>query len=66
MKEFWRNLYEIEDEKIKEIEKKSSWIRKKKIKTDKKYYDCDDIEYKGIRDVKIYLICQLIKININQ
>ena len=35
MKEFWRNLYEIEDEKIKEIEKKSSWIRKKKLKQTK-------------------------------
>ena len=32
--------------------KKSSWVKKNLFKTDKKYYDYDDIEYKGIRDVR--------------
>ena len=31
---------------------KSSWVKKNLFKTDKKYYDYDDIEYKGIRDVR--------------
>ena len=50
IKEIRRNLYEIENEKnlfipkIKEIEKSLFEL--------KKYYDYDDIKYKGIRDVR--------------
>ena len=40
-------------------------IEKNLFKT-KKYYDYDDIECKRIFSVKKYLICQLIKIIINQ
>ena len=52
-----RNLYDIENEKnlsaskIKEIERNLIELEENVSKT-KKYYDYDDIEYKGIRDVK--------------
>ena len=55
IKEIRKNLYEIENEKnlftqkIKEIEKNILEFEKNLSKTDKKYYDSDDIEYKGIR-----------------
>ena len=41
-------------------------LQNKKISKTKKYYDYDDIEYKGTRNIKIYLICQSMKIIINQ
>ena len=55
--EIRRNLYEIENEKnllapkIKEIERNLLELEENLFKP-KKYYDCDDTEYKGIRDVK--------------
>ena len=55
--EIRRNLYEIENEKslfgskIKGIEKNLTELEKNISKT-KKYYDYDDIEYRGIRNVK--------------
>ena len=55
--EIRRNLYEIENEKnlfapkIKEIERNLLELEKNLFKP-KKYYDYDDTEYKGIRDVK--------------
>ena len=51
------NLYETENEKsffkskIKEIEKNLTELEENLSKT-KKYYDHDDIEYRGIRNVK--------------
>ena len=55
--EIRRNLYEIENEKnlfaskIKEIERNLTELEENLSKT-KKYYFYDDIEYKGIRNVK--------------
>ena len=52
-----RNLYETESEtnlfesKIKEIERNLAELEENLSKT-KKYYDCDDIEYNGIRNIK--------------
>ena len=52
-----KNLYKIESEKnlfetkIKEIERNLAELEENLSKT-KKYYDYDDIEYNGIRDVK--------------
>ena len=55
IKEIRKNLYEIENKnlsesKIKEIEKNLLELEESLSKF-KKYYDCDDAEYKGIRDV---------------
>ena len=50
-KEIRKGLYKIENEKIKQIEKNLLKLEKNFSKL-KKYYDYDDIEYKGIRDVK--------------
>ena len=55
--EIRKNLYEIENEKnlfaskIKEIERNLTELEESLFKT-KKYYDYDDIEHKGIRNVK--------------
>ena len=55
--EIRRNLYEIENEKslfeskIKDIERNLTELEENLSKT-KRYYDYDDIEYKGIRNVK--------------
>ena len=55
--EIRRNLYEIENEKslfeskIKEIERNLTELEENLSKT-KRYYDYDDIEYRGIRNVK--------------
>ena len=55
--EIRKNLYEIENEKnlfaskIKEIERKLTELEENLSKT-KKYYDYDDIEYNGIKDLK--------------
>ena len=55
--EIRKNLYEIESEKnlfeskIKEIERNLTELEENLSKTEK-YYDCDDIEHNGIRDVK--------------
>ena len=55
--EIRRNLHEIENEKnlfapkIKEIERNLLKLEENLFKP-KKYYDCDDTECKGIRDVK--------------
>ena len=57
IKEIRKNLYEIENEtnpsesKIKEIEKNLTELEENLSKT-KKYYDYDDIEYRGIRNVR--------------
>ena len=56
IKEFRRNFYEIENKKnlskskIKEIEQNLIELEESLFKLNK-YYDYDDIEYKGIRDV---------------
>ena len=56
IKEIRRNLYEIENKKnlskskIKEIEENYYELQKRLSKLNK-YYDYDDIEYKGIRNV---------------
>ena len=56
IKEIRKNLYEIENEKnhselkIKEIERNLTELEENLSKT-KKYYDYDDIEYRGIRNV---------------
>ena len=71
IKEIRRNLYDIENpknlfaSKTKEIERNLFELEESLFKP-RKYYDYHDIIYKGIRDVEIYLICQLIKIIINQ
>ena len=55
--EIRRNLYEIENKKnlfeskIKKIEKSLTELEENLSKT-KKYFDYDDIEYRGIRNVK--------------
>ena len=57
MKEIKKNLYEIENEKnlseskIKEIEKNLTELEENLSKT-KNYYDYDDSEYRGIRNVR--------------
>ena len=57
IKEIRKNLYEIENEKnfseskIKEIEKKFTELEENLSKI-KKYYDYDDNEYRGIRNVR--------------
>ena len=57
IKEIRKNLYEIENErntsesKIKEIEKNLPELKENLSKT-KKYYDYDDIECRGIRNVR--------------
>ena len=57
IKEIRKNLYEIEYEKqpseskIKDIERNLTEIEENLSKT-KKYYDYDDIEYRGIRNVR--------------
>ena len=57
IKEIRKNLYEIENEKnlseskIKEIEKNLTELEENLSKT-KKHYDYDDIEYRGIRNVR--------------
>ena len=57
IKEIRKNLYEIENEKspyeskIKEIERNLTELEENLSKT-KKYYDYDDIEYRGIRNAR--------------
>ena len=57
IKEIRKNLYEIENEmnlsesKIKEIEKNLTELEENLSKT-KKYYDYDDNEYEGIRNIR--------------
>ena len=51
--------------KIKQIEKNLYELERSLSKL-KKYYDYNDIEYKGVRDVKNYLISHLAKIITNQ
>ena len=57
IREIRKILYEIENknnlstQKIKEIEKNLYELEKNLSKL-KKYYDYDDIEYKGIRDIR--------------
>ena len=57
IKEIRKNLYKIENEKnpseskIKEIERNLTELEGNLSKT-KKYYDYDDIEYKGIENIK--------------
>ena len=57
IKEIRKNLYEIENEKglseskIKDIERNLTELEENLFKT-KKCYDYDDIEYKGIRNVR--------------
>ena len=71
IKEIRKNLYEKENEKtpseskVKDIERNLTELAENLSKTNK-YYDYDDIEYRGIRDVRGYLICQSVKIIISQ
>ena len=71
MEEIRKNLYEIENKKniltpkINETEKNFIELEKKFFRM-KKYSDYDDIKYKEIRDVRIFLIYQLINNFINQ
>ena len=71
MEEIRKNLYEIENKKniltpkINETEKNFIELEKNFFRM-KKYSDYDDIKYKEIRDVRIFLICQLINNFINQ
>ena len=57
MKKIRKNLYEIENKnnlsksKIKKIEENLYELEKSLFKLNK-YYDYDDIEYKGIRDIE--------------
>ena len=51
--------------KIKEIGKNLLKLEKNFSKLGK-YYDHDNIEYKGIRDAKFFLIYQSMKVIINQ
>ena len=57
IKEIRKNLYEIENEnnlfesKIKDIERNLTELEENLSKT-KKYYDRDDVEYKGMRNIK--------------
>ena len=57
IKEIRKNLYKIENEKnlseskIKEIQRNLTELEENHSKT-KKYYDYDDIEYRGIRNVR--------------
>ena len=57
IKEIRKNLYEIENKKnlseskIKEIKRNITELEKNLSKT-KEYYDYDDIEYRGIRNVR--------------
>ena len=57
IKEIRKKLYEIENKKnpyeskIKEIERNLTELEENLFKT-KKYYDCDDIEYRGIRNIR--------------
>ena len=45
-----KNLYKIENKKIKYIEKNLKL--ENNLSKQKKYYDYDDIEYKGIRGIR--------------
>ena len=71
VKDIRENLYKMENEKnlseskIKETEKNLTELEENFSKT-KKYYDYDDSEYRGIRNVRIYLIYQSMKIIMNQ
>ena len=57
IKEIRKNLYEVENEnnssesKVKEIERNLTELEENLSKT-KKYYDYDDIKYRGIRNVR--------------
>ena len=70
LKEIRKNLYEIEnvknlsESKIKETEKNLTELEENLLKS-KKYYEYDDSEYRGIRNVRD-LICQSMKIIMNQ
>ena len=69
--EIRKNLYEIENEKnlftskIKEIERNLTELEENLSKT-KKYYDYEDIEYNGIRDVKDLFDLPINEVIINQ
>ena len=69
LKEIKKNLYKIENKKgISTSKKTEKYLNKleEKIYKLNKYYDYDDIEYSGIRNVRDYLICQSVKIIISQ
>ena len=69
--EIRRNPYEIENEKnlfeskIKNIERNLIELEENLFKI-KKYHDYDDIEYKGLRNIKDLFDCQSMKIIINE
>ena len=50
-KEFNESRYTFFKLKIKEIRKNLTELKENHFKT-KKYYDCDDIEYRGIKNVR--------------
>ena len=55
----------ISESKIKKMEKNLLELEQNLSKL-KKYYDYDDAEYKGIRDIGNFLTNQLLKIIISQ
>ena len=69
--EIGRNLYENKNKKkcfalrMGEIEKSLDELERNLSKT-KRYYDYDDSECRGIKEIEVCLICQLMKIIINQ
>ena len=71
MKEIRKNLYIIENEKnlseskVKEIERNLTELEENLSKT-KKYYDYDDIEYRGIRNVRELFDLSSMKIIVSQ
>ena len=64
IKEIRKDIYRIVNKKIKEAGK--SLKLEKNLSKLKRYQNYDDIEYRGIRGVKIYLVYQLMKIITNQ
>ena len=71
IKEIRENLYKIEkgknlsESKIKEIEKNLTELEENLLKS-KKYYEYDDSEYRGIRNVRDLFFYQSMKVIMNQ
>ena len=68
LKEIKNSLYSIEKTKqfdSKKTNKRLNGLEKKLFEL-KKYHDHDDDVYRGIKDIKIYLSCQLMKTTTNQ
>ena len=68
LKEIKNSLYSIEKTKqfdSKKTNKRLNGLEKKLFEL-KKYHDHDNDVYRGIKDIKIYLSCQLMKTTTNQ